>query len=574
MYNSTTNQWDLSDLMVKLTAEKKAGFELQRHKHTDWTDNYKLDRGKVKTNRLTQRQAVNIPLMKETRKTMLSRIDDPPNVEWSEKAGDEGKELIYQEVWNNHLKQNNLEVIDVLDKNNVLLYGHSYKWLNIGENGVVCSVSDPWDVLIDPLTNPWDVDSARYVIKQNIFRTVRDILADDKYNEEGKNWLKMYADSPQGILQGLKNKEEWDKKMERLRDMGVNHSNFALYAGGDMLVNLTEHFTKIWDPKKKEFVRRVVVYANDTIELYNETLEDCLGVDFWPCVRWAEDPDVNDVYPDAIADLVREPNKVINVWYSQMIENRTLKNFQMHWISASGSYTPQTFTPGPGMQLPAPPLSPTGKISDVIMPVEISGLDDTLEAIGALTQIVERGTGATAIEKGEPEKGTQTLGEIQILVGKAGERTTAMAKFYRRAWYEYCVKWDKMMKANAPKLLKLYKQGPSGKTYEKKIFKADWMSAAGYEPLVRSSSEQEANELKTVQKWMFVKTQFPNNTALNRIAQKRQLELLDLTPEELSEVEEVEKQAMMIAQQVQQPQTNPELEQLTQRMGEVQQLLV
>src|SRR3990167_1963655 len=550
-YNATTNQFDLTELMLKLQAEKKSGYELQKHKHEDWTDNYELDRGKTKTNRLTQRQAVNIPLMKETRKTMLSNIDDAPNVEWSEKAGDEEKELIYQEVWNDHLKKNNLEVIDVLDKNNVLLYGHSYKWLNIGDNGLVCSVSDPWDVLIDPLTNPWDVDSARYIIKQNIFKSVRDILADEKYSKEGKDDLKVFADSPQGILQGSHNKEKWEEKMIRLRDMGINSSDFSLYAGGDMLINLTEHFTKIWDTKKQEFVKRVIVYANDTIELYNETLQECLGVDFWPCVRWAEDPDVNDVYPDSIADLVRVPNKVINVWYSQMIENRTLKNFQMHWISASGSYTPQTFTPGPGMQLPAPPLSATGKISDVIMPVEISGLDDTMLAIQALTQIVERGTGATAIEKGEGEEGQQTLGEIQILVGKAGERTTAMAKFYRRAWYEYCLKWDKMMKANGPKFIKLYKQGPSGKTYEKKIFKKDWTSEAGYEPTVASSSEQEANELKTVQKWMFVKSQFPNNPALNRIAQKRQLELLDLTPEELDEVEEAEKQVAMQMQQQQ-----------------------
>lgn len=561
--------------MVKLTAEKKAGYELQKRKHDDWNDNYELDRGKVKVNRLTQRQAVNIPLMKETRKTMLSKIDDPPNVDWSEKAGDENKELIYQEIWGEHLRQNNLEIIDVLDKNNVLLYGHSYKWLNIGEEGVVTSVSDPYDVLIDPLTNPWDVDSARYVIRQNIFKPLRDILADEKYSKDGKDELKIWVDTPQGILQGAKTKEEWDKKMQRLRDMSSNNSDFALYAGGDVLVNLTEHFTKIWNTKTQEFERRVIVYANDIIELYNETLEDCLGVDFWPCVRWAEDPDVNDVYPDSIADLVRVPNKVINVWYSQMIENRTLKNFQMHWISASGDYTPQTYTPGPGMQLPAPPLSSTGRISDVIQPVDISGLDDTLEAIGWLTQVTEKGTGVTAIEKGEPEKGTQTLGEIQILVGKAGERTTAMAKFYRRAWYEYAVKWSKMMKANPPKFIKLYKQGPSGKTYEKKVFSKDWMSEAGYEPTVASTSEQEANELKTVQKWMFVKSQFPNNPALKKIAQKRQLELLDLTPEELEEVEKAEEQvAMMNMQATQpQPQVNPEIQQLNERMGQVQQLM-
>src|SRR3989344_7068887 len=87
-------------LMDKLVAEKTAANELQKRKHIDWNDNYELYRNKVKINRLTQRQAVNIPLMKETVKTLLSKIDEAPNVEWSELGGDEEKEIIYQEVWN------------------------------------------------------------------------------------------------------------------------------------------------------------------------------------------------------------------------------------------------------------------------------------------------------------------------------------------------------------------------------------------------------------------------------------------------------------------------------------------
>lgn len=568
-YNVTSNTWELSDLMLKLQQEKKAGYELQKRKHDDWTDNYELYRNKVKTNRLTQRQAVNIPLMKETIKTLLSRVDDAPNVEWSETSGDESKEIIYQEMWNQAGKDNNLELVDVLDKKNVLLYGLSTKKLNITDKGVGISVLDPYDILIDPLTQSWDLETARYIIHQNIFRPVRDILADEKYSKEGKEYLKVFADSPQGMLMGAKNKEEWEKKMERLRSMGVNHSEFSLYPGGDFIVNLTEHFTKIWDAKKAKFVKRVIVYANDTIELYNETLEDCLGVDFYPFVIWAEDPENIDIYPDSVADLVRTPNKVLNVWFSQLIENRTLKNFQMHWISASGSYTPQTFTPGPGMQLPAPPLSSTGKIDDVIKPVEISGLDDTLDAISVLTNIVERGTGATAIEKGQAEQGTQTLGEVQILVGKAGERATAMAKFYRLGWYELAVKWNKLVHANPPRYMKLYKSGKSGKMYEKKVFSSDWKGH--YEPNVVSSSEREENSIKSLQKWGFILARHPNNTALQKLSMKRELELLDVTPEELKQVEQAEEQ---MAQMMQVGTPNPEMQQLSDRMQQVQQQMV
>ena len=568
-YNFNTNSWSRSPLMEKLYAEKETGRKLQEHKHIDWNDNYELYRNKVKTNRLTQRQAVNIPLMKETVKTLLSRIDDAPNVEWKELSGDEQKELIYQEIWNQQFKDNNMELIDILDKKNVLLNGFSVKKLNIGESGIDVSVLDAYDIYIDPLTNPWDLESARFITHQNIFRSIRDILADEKYTKEGKDQIKMWADTAPGMTQSTKNREDWEKKMERTRSMGVQHSEFALYAAGDRLVNLTEHLYSQWDAHKNKFIRRVCVYADDHIELYNETLMDCIGVDFWPLIYWSEDPELGDIYPDSVADLVRTPNKVLNVWFSQLIENRTLKNFQMHWFMPTQGYTPTTYTPGPGMMLPAPPGG--DDINKVIKPVEISGLDDTLEAISALTNIVERGTGATAIEKGQGEQGNQTLGEIQILVGKANERATGMAKFYRLSWYELTWKWNKLMHANKPKFLKLFKQGRSGKLYPKRVYAGDWVSQAGYEPMVRSTSEQEVETTKSLQKFQFVMSQFPNNIALRKIAQKRELEALDLTPEELRQVEEAEEQTQQ--QALVQPQQGQPQEDLTPQIQELGNLI-
>lgn len=532
------NTIDLSDEMLRLKKEKEAGIELQDRKHNDWDENYLLYRNKVKTNRLTQRQAVNIPLMKETIKTLLSKIDDAPNVDWKELGGDEQKELIYQEIWNEQFKNNKLELIDILDKKNVLLYGISAKKLNITDDGIDISVLDVYDLLIDPLMNPWDIESARFLIHQNIFKNIRDILADDRYTKEGKEALKIWADSSEGITQGDISLEQWEEKMERLKAMGVEHSEFGFFAGGDRIVNLSEHYTKRWNPKTKEFEKRVVVYADDTIELLDETVEDLIGVDFWPFILWSEDPETNDIYPDSVADLVRTPNKVLNIWYSQLVENRTLKNFQMHWFLPSQGYTPQTYTPGPGVMLPAPPGE---DINKVIKPVEISGLDDTLEAIQSVIAMVERGTGATAIEKGSGEQGQQTLGEIEILVGKATERTLAMAKFYRLAWYELCVKWDQLMHSNAPKFMKLSKISRSGKLFPKKVYRNDWQSETGYEPIISSTSEQESESIKTLQRFMFVLKQFPNNTALRKIAQKRMLESVDLTQDELRQAEEAEK---------------------------------
>lgn len=566
-YNFATNTFDPSEEMVRLQTERKAAIEVQERKHNDWNDNYELYRNKVRINRLTQRQAVNIPIMKETIKTLLSKVDDPPNIEWRENSGDQIKELYYQEIWNQQFIDNKIELIDMLDKKNVFLYGLSTKKLNIYDGGVEVNVLDVFDILLDPLMIPGNIESSRFIVHQNIFKSAQEILADEKYDKKGKEEIKIWLDAPPGLTQSALNKEEWDKKMDRLRAMGADETDIASFAGGDRLINLTEHFTRRWNKEKKEFERRVVVYAENAIVLMDKTLKELIGVEFWPFVVWNEDPETNDVYPDSVGDLIRTPNKVLNIWFSQLIENRTLKNFQMHWFSPVQGYEPKTYTPGPGMMIPAPP---SDDIRKVIQPVEISGLDDTLESIGFLTRIIERGTGATAVDKGQSESGQQTLGEVEMLVGKSTERAVSTAKFYRMAWQELADKWDRLMHANAPKFFKLYKEAASGKIYFKQVYKEDWFSEEGFKALVRSTSEQEQSNMQSMQKWIYVRAQSPNNMALKEISMKRMLGLLDVTPQELQQIEEAEKQAneMAMMQQQQAPQqeaqANPEEAQLQQ----------
>jgi hypothetical protein len=521
-----------NDKLTKLLNEKKSARDFQERKHQDWNENYELYRNKVRTNRLTQRQAVNIPLMKETVKTLLSEVDDAPAISWRENSGDEMKSLIYQELWESNFRSESLELKDIVDKKNVFLYGISSKFLNLKEDGVSVSIPDVFDVVYDPLTRPDDVETARFIVRQNLFRSLREILASNRYTREGKSQLKHWLATDKGIIQAGKNREQWEKAMERLRAMGLQNDKFSTFAGGDTIVALTEHFTELWDQKTNKFVRHVVVYAEDTIELSDDTLKEAIGTDLWPFEFWSEDMETNDIYPDGVADLVRVPNKVVNVYFSQLVENRTLQNFQMHWFDATvQGYQPQTYEPGPGRMLPAP-----GDPSKTIMPVAINGLDETLNAINFITSIVERGTGATALNKGTPESGEQTLGEVRILVGKAQERAKTMTKSYRNSWYRLAKKWDAMMQANSFPSMKLYKTSSSGKVFEKKVYNSDWKSEAGYEPVVSSSSEQEENDIKGLQKWGAVMAQFPDNMVLRKFSQMRQLKILDLTPAELEEI--------------------------------------
>lgn len=551
-----------SDLVSRLAKDKLAAREYQRRRYLDWTDNYELSRNIVKTNRLTQRQAVNVPLMKETLKTILSKIDDPPTVDWKELSGDRQKELFITERWNYDYDRLNLEGIDIQDKKTVLQYGRSFKKLNYIDGEFSCKALDIYDVVIDPLTDPLDIETARFLIHQNIFRTVRDILSDERYSKESKDEMQKYLQNSQAILQSGLNKEANDAKNERLKSTGVSESQLQLFAASDLVVNICEHYCKEYDSKKKKWYWQVYIYANDSVMLLKETLDDLLGIDFLPFISWADDPETQDFWSDGVADLVRTPNKIVNIWFSQMVENRTLKNFNMHWYDATiQGYTPQTYDPGAGRMLPAP-----GDPNKTIMAVNTAGLEDTMTMIEFVTKLVETGTAATAIEKGEGQPGQQTLGEIQILVGKAMERTLAMAKFYRRAWKEFCMKWYRIVDANDISTRTFYKTTTDGDIWDKQVAPSDWKSDAGYKAEMKSTSEQEQEDTKAIQKWIFIKTQFPNNPVLNRIAQQRMLGIVNLTPEELKEVEDSEKQVQdMIQLQVmqQQPaQPNPEQQNL------------
>ena len=529
--------------VVARVREKEDARQYQRRRHRDWDDNYQLYRNDVKVNRLTQRQEVNIPLMKETIKTLMSKIDDAPQLDWQELNGDEHKELLFQEMWNSDFDRINFEGIDIQDKKNVLLYGRSFKKLGWGKDGMEVDVLDIYDVVIDPLTNPLDLETARFVIHQNIFRPIEDVMEDDRYTPEGKAKLKEFLLSEDAVVQSGQNRINYERKTRRLREFTSNNqeSGFDYFndiAAGGVIVNITEHISNVWNKGKKEFEKRVIVYADDAIELMDKPLKELLGIDFYPYVTWGDDVETNDFWSDASADLVRSPNKIVNMYYSQMIENRMLSNFQMHWYDATiEGYVPQTYEPGQGRMLPAP-----GDPNKVIKPVDISGLDETMTAIDFIIRTVEKATAATSIEKGIGEDKQVTLGEVEILVGKALERVTAITKFYRRSWYDLAIKWYQLMVANEKGSRKLYKLAASGKIWAKTVTRKDWTSEFGYKPIVRSSSEQEAEKTKAVQMIDFVMQRFPNNVALRKIGRSRMLELIKLTPEEMRSVEEADKQ--------------------------------
>ena len=516
---------------------KTAAFDYQKRRHEEWTENYHLYRDKVIVNRLTQRQSVNVPLMKETIKTILSKIDDAPDVAFEEKGNNKQKEIFLNEYWKDCADNNKFEVKDIVDKKQVLLYGRSWKKLNILNGRPYVEVLDPQDVLIDRYADPADISTALCIIHQHIFRTLGDLEKNPLYDKAAINRLKTFYATQQGLVKADETLQSLQHKNERLAEMGDTEINDPV--SGETYVELNENFTRFWDGK--EFVITVTTVADGEI-LMTKPLKDILNINFFPFITWADDVERTDFYSDGVADIVRTPNKILNAWFSQLVENRTMRNFGMNYYDSTGNenWSPQTFEPRPFGWYPFP-----GNPNDKIKRVDIPELSESLDEMGFIKSLVESATAATATEKGTSEPGQITLGEVQLMAAKATDRITSIAKFYRLAWKELGDKWAQLVLANADKLdaVKLYKKSYKGNYFEQEIKPKDWQSEAGYEVRVTSSAEQEQDNLQTIQKFNAVIAQFPANVPLRKIYQKKLLDLVKVTPEEAKEVLDFEDQA-------------------------------
>jgi len=536
---------DDKQLLEKLKQEKEVAWTFQSRRHSQWNESYNLYRDFVQTNRLTQRQAINFPMMKASLRTLLANVDDPPSLEFKnleEGEAAQKKEMVTNEMWLEHFEDLNFEDLDILDKKNVFLYGRSFKKLNFLEKSFKTEVLDNWDMLVDPKTNPMDLETAKFLVHIHIFKSLREILADTKYEQKGKNELKNFLDSDTegGIIAMADAKETLAAKQERLETMGVE--NFDEFGASDVIVELNEHYTLIWE--KNKFVRYIVITAVGSNEskaiLFKKPLKSVIGIEDWPFTTWADDLELSDFWSDGKADTVRTPNKILNIWLSQLLENRTLRNYGMHWFdSTDPSFIPTQYEPKPNGMYPCP-----GDPNKLTKQIEIPDLSESLDEMMFIKGLIEEVTSATPTKKGIEGK-EKTLGEVELIQAESNENISGIAKFYRKSWKQFAKLWYKILDANVSisQSVDLFKESTkgSGRMFKKSIQAKDWKSRAGYRIRVLSTSEQKQKNVEEINKWIAIKNQFIDNPKLVTMAERKILEGLGLEKTEIDDIVNIEK---------------------------------
>lgn len=529
--------------------EKESAMKYRERRHSDWNDNYTLYRDKVITNRLTQRQTINIPLMKYAINTLLKNLNETPSLYFPNLDNKHQQEVYYNEYWKEMSNRNNIEIKDVVDKKMGVLFGRPFKKINIENGKVTFEIVDSQDMLVHRFVDPSEFHNARCVIQTGIFRPLVEILENDEYFAEGRGQLRAYFNTESGNLESETNLEEVYEREQRMQTMGVQDALDPVL--GETYVELNEVYRYEWSDKKKDTVIfRYVVAATDNgyYKLHKAELCDLIGAtsdNFWynhfPFETWACDPERTDFWSDGIADIIRPINRVLNSWISQLVENRTLRNFGMNYYDSSdASFVPQTYTPQPWGWYPV-----GGNPNEKIKTVDIPELTGSLEEIQFLINIAEKATAATSTQTGTVESRQVTLGEVQLALANAEERIQSVAKYINNSWKNFGMLYVKMLEASYGSLdeTTIYRRGrQSRKIYTQKISPKDWLTKSGYSVEIKTEADKEAQDVDMLQKLNAAKTAMPANVPLNTIYNRKLLEFAGLTPEEVNEVEQFERQ--------------------------------
>lgn len=553
-----------------LLNNKESGYNYKERRQDDWRENYELYRDKVTINRLTQRQSVNLPLMKTTLRTILKDVDDMPVIEFENLDNDKQKEVFLNQYWKWTLEQNNGEIQDIVDKKQDFFFGRTFDEWQVEDGRIVFDIVDPEDMLVDRFMNPYDLDSSRFLIHTHIFKPLSTLRENKDYDQEAVKELEEYFESKQGIIKAEDNQNSLTRKNEKLAHLGVSDIEDPVL--GETYVELSVHYiTKPRGEKWKDFntgksftedEEQLFVYVeaeNRTIlmkkpqEKIIGTTDDHYWRDHYRYNTWGDDIDKQDFWTDGIADIVRVPNKVLNSWFSQLVENRTLRNFGMHYYDATmkaDGFVPSTFNPKPWGWYPVP-----GKPQDVLQKVDIPDLSESIDEMEYVVGLVQRATASTDTQQGAVTEGDKTKFEVNAALNEAKERTQGMSKFYTKAWENRAKKFLKLIEAASDKLdaVKIYTQGKNTSDYyEREITPNDWMSKSGYKVQVWSRDERKAKDLETIENLNTALLYMPDNIKLLEVQQRKLLENADLKPEEISEImkfEEEKRTAIQTAMQ-------------------------
>lgn len=550
-----TKELTNSQITEKFKLQKDSGTTFRERRHDTWNEIYLRYRNKPQVNRLINRQSVILPLMKYAIQSYIKDMEKLPSLYFHNLSNDDQKELFYNEHWKYTLKHNKLPTKDKIEKKSAGLFGRAFRKMNIVNGKVSIKVVPTINMLIDRYCDPSDINTSQYVIETKIYKSLYELEQMDNLDKKALARIKFYFQSKEGVVEAEKNYQEMLAMNDRMSKLGLEDAYNPKV--DETYVEINQAYMKLYSNLSQKEVFHICNFActeGGTELLTRNELSEIFGKvkgDFWddnvPYSSWTPDDETDDFWSDGPGDVVLPTARIIDAWGSQLVENRTLRNYGMNYYDATKKkFMPQAWTPQPGGWYGLP-----GKPSDVFQKVDIPELSESIDEIQFFIELAEKAVAINATQQGAVEKSDVTLGEIKLSLQNAKERIKDSSTSYIDSWEDTATKYVKMLEGAFDSLdpVEVSQKGRNNlKNYSKIITAEDWFDNVGYRVEIKTEEDKQQKDIEDIQKLQAVKTIMPENEVLEDILEKKACEFAGLTMDQTQQVLDKQKEIRMAMQ--------------------------
>lgn len=316
------------EIILQVKCEYQNALEYRRPRIKDWHANEDMLYGK-KPITLSKRSNIDLRLMKGFEDTLLSKIKNLLTIKFGPTEDADirkaRKVTALFELETSPAKQN-WKYKDLLGKKLALPSGRCIAKIYAAAKPYKHhrDLIDHYDFLIDPLAGGYDIELARYLGQDNIFKSKYDLLNNKTYDQARvKELIDATNENDTDVTDN-----EYKEKQNRIAIVGFNGSDYN--AQKDGLFKLLEWYTTI--NGKRWYIlcsldKKIIIKRKPWEEMTK--IDEESGLPLWPFSSWAYYPDLFNFWSQSPMDVVREIFQTRNVVINQAIDNNEARNKPM-----------------------------------------------------------------------------------------------------------------------------------------------------------------------------------------------------------------------------------------------------
>lgn len=360
----------------------------KQSKISGWQDNEALYYGK-KLITTESRANVSLGRMQEFVHTLLSKIDNPLLFKFYKRKPSQSKrvELL------NSLRRYDAEVgfwdlKDIVGKKQCIIYGRAiYAYYASSIDGYESNLEpvDVYDFLVDPATSGIDLDTAMYMGRWGVVKTVKQLKDGVKARIYQVDAVKRLIDSGGN---NSDSPQEENNKRQRTYDNDL--------IGNKEKINSNKY--KFWEWfTTYDGERYYVLMTNGGEWIRCEKLVDMFSNDKFPFWSYASFPDLTEFWTPSYCDYARELLLTQDIAINQMLDNAEAINKPMRIVVVGDLEDPTKLKYRKDGVVP---VKKGVDINKTYQTISVPSIDTPIQVFQILESIQEKASGVTANTKG------------------------------------------------------------------------------------------------------------------------------------------------------------------------------